>query len=175
MTTLQYPSDRFPGAPSAALEVPEGWEAVSVPGTALAARVADRGQNAFLANVVLRFERRGGDYSLADAMTEVEEYARAKPRGEASEPFSSSFGGHEYAGRNVSWVDPAAGTVVQAHLFTLLPAGDLQDLVQITGSVGGTTATEDYPLIQRVIQQVTVAPGGTSTTGADPAAPTSAP
>jgi hypothetical protein len=158
MTTLQYPSDRFPGAPSAVLEVPDGWEAVSVPGTALAARVADRGQQEFLANVVLRFERRAGDYTLSDAMAEVEQYAAAKPRGEASEPFSAAFGGHEYSGRNVSWVDPAAGTVVQAHLFTLLPAGDLQDLVQITGSVGGTRATEDYPVIQEVIQQVSVTP-----------------
>src|SRR4051794_30599870 len=159
MTTLHYPSDRFPGAPSAALEVPDGWEPVQVPGTALAARVADRGQQEFLANVVLRFERRGGDYTLADAMTEVEQYAQAKPKGEAGDPFSAAFGGHEYAGRNVSWVDPAAGTVVQAHLFTLLPAGDLQDLVQITGSVGGTSATEDYPVIQQVIQQVTVTAG----------------
>ena len=163
MTTLQYPSARFPGTPTAALEVPDGWEPVSVPGTALAARVADQGQETFLPNVVLRFERRAGDYTLADALTEVDEYARAKPRGEASEPFSATFGGHEYSGRNVSWVDPVAGTVVQAHLFTLLPAGDLQDLVQITGSVGGTTAAADYPMIQQVIQQVTVTPGGTGT------------
>ena len=167
MTTLQYPSARFPGAPTAALEVPDGWEPVSVPGTALAARVADHGQPTFLANVVLRFERRAGDYTLADALEEVVEYAHAKPRGEAGEPFTASFGGHEYAGRNVSWVDPAAGTVVQAHLFTLLPAGDLQDLVQITGSVGGANATDDYRTIQEVIQRVTVTPGGPGSTAQD--------
>ena len=36
MSTLAYPSADFPGQPSVALEVPDGWEPAHAPGTTMA-------------------------------------------------------------------------------------------------------------------------------------------
>ena len=167
MTTLEHPGTDFPAGPRVTIEVPDDWDAVPVAGTVLAARQHDDGRDSFLPNVVVRVDRRSSATGLDEALGEVRRYVADKPRGEASEPFRSDFGGRRWVGCNVSWVEPGAGTVLQAHLFTLLPAGDLQDLVQVTGSVGGDRAQEDYPLIKKVIQQVTVAPEGQGTGGTD--------
>lgn len=54
MSTLVYPSPDFPGLPSVALEVPDGWEPAHAPGTTLAARLPREG--AFAPNVVVSIE-----------------------------------------------------------------------------------------------------------------------
>ena len=42
-TTLTYPSVSVPGPPSVTVDIPDGWSAVRVPGTLLAARRNDTG------------------------------------------------------------------------------------------------------------------------------------
>lgn len=42
MSTLAYPSRDFPGPPSVAVDVPEGWIPVHAQGTALAAKLPER-------------------------------------------------------------------------------------------------------------------------------------
>ena len=59
-------------------------------------------------------------------------------------------------GVNVSWRDEAVGDVVQAHLFAGARRGQVVDLLQVTGSVGGPDAGREYTGIQRVMQTVRV-------------------
>ena len=51
MSTLAYPSRVFPGPPSVAVDVPEGWMPVHAPGTAVAAKLPREG--GFGPNVVV--------------------------------------------------------------------------------------------------------------------------
>ena len=70
MTTLSYPSERFPAPPSVSLDIPESWEPLSVPSVVLAAR--QREQNAdFTPNVIVRMGTRPGLDQPADALMEL--------------------------------------------------------------------------------------------------------
>ena len=53
MTTLSYPSDRFPAPPSVSLDIPDDWEPVAVPAVVLAAKQSGE-QQIFTANVIVR-------------------------------------------------------------------------------------------------------------------------
>lgn len=153
MTTLTYPSDDFPGPSTVRLQIPEDWHAVHVPGTALAAAREDR-PGTFTPNVVVRMTTRPADSDVAEALAELREYARSKPEGVVSEPFTAELSGVRFLGCDVSWVDGEAGTLVQAHLFGHVPRGELVELVQLTGSVGGAQAQEDYGAVKDVLQSL---------------------
>jgi hypothetical protein len=57
---------------------------------------------------------------------------------------------------SVSWTDDRVGDVVQAHLFAGARRGQVVDLVQVTGSVGGEDAGTEYDTVQQVMQTVRV-------------------
>ena len=61
-----------------------------------------------------------------------------------------------FVGVNVSWADETIGDVVQAHLFAGARRGQVVDLIQLTGSVGGPDAEAEYPAIQQVMQSLRV-------------------
>jgi hypothetical protein len=56
----------------------------------------------------------------------------------------------------VSWTDEKVGDVVQAHLFAGARRGQVVDLIQVTGSVGGEQVSSDYETLQQLMQTVRV-------------------
>jgi hypothetical protein len=157
MTILAFPSEEFPAQPAITLQVPDDWMAVHSPGTVLAARrVAEEGT--FVPNVVVRIERRPVDFEVFDALAELKQYAAQREQGTTSEPYKVELDGQLFVGCDLSWVDDQVGTVLQAHLFGGVPSGPFLQLVQVTGSVGGTQAREDYPTIKTIMKSLTVTP-----------------
>jgi hypothetical protein len=71
-------------------------------------------------------------------------------------PFEVEIEGVPFVGVNVSWTDATIGDVVQAHLFAGARRGQVVDLLQVTGSVGGPDAESEYTAIQQVMQTVRV-------------------
>ena len=69
MSTLAYPSADFPGQPSVALDVPEGWEPVHAPGTTMAARLPRDG--AFAPNVVVNIAPCDPTFRVEDSLETV--------------------------------------------------------------------------------------------------------
>ena len=69
MSTLAYPSADFPGQPSVALEVPEGWEPVHAPGTTMAARLPRA--DAFSPNVVVNIEPCEPAFRVEDSLEQL--------------------------------------------------------------------------------------------------------
>ena len=156
MTKLAFPSREFPAQPAITLQIPLDWIPVHSPGTVMAARrVAQEGT--FVPNVVVRIERRPVDFEVTDALTELKAFAAERPQGTTSEPFKAELDGRLFVGCDLSWVDDQVGTVLQAHLFGGVPSGPFLQLVQVTGSVGGAQAREDYPTIKTIMKSLTVA------------------
>ena len=155
MTRLAFPSEEFPAQPAITLQIPDDWLPVHSPGAVLAARCGAE-QGAFVPNVVVRIERRPAGFEVADALAELRQLAAARREGTISEPFKAELDGRLFVGCDLSWVDDQAGTVLQAHLFGGVPSGPFVQLVQVTGSVGGAQAREDYPTIKAVMKSLTV-------------------
>lgn len=156
MARLAFPSADFPAQPALTLQLPDDWAPVHTSGAVMAARrAADEG--AFAPNVVVRVERRSVDFELGDAIAELKAFAAEHPQGATSEPFTTELDGRVFVGCDVSWVDDQVGTVLQAHLFGGVPSGPYLQLVQVTGSVGGAQAREDYPAIKAIMKSLTVA------------------
>jgi hypothetical protein len=155
MTTLTYPSAQFPGPPSVSVQIPEGWAPVRVPGTLLAARQAESGGR-FAPNVVVRGFTRSGDFTIGRALGELKAYVDERTDGEMDAPFSVEIEDVPFVGVNVSWTDEKVGDVVQAHLFAGARRGQVVDLIQVTGSVGGEQVSSDYETLQQLMQTVRV-------------------
>lgn len=162
MTKLAFPSEEFPAWPAIALQIPDDWLPVHRPGAVVAARRA-RDTGTFVPNVVVRIEIRPAGFETADALTELRQYVAQRPQGTISEPVETQADGRQLVGCDLSWVDEQAGTVLQAHLFAGVAAGRFTQLVQVTGSVGGAQAAEDYPTVTAIMGSLTI---GTSEPGA---------
>jgi hypothetical protein len=156
MTTLAFPSEEFPAQPAITLQIPDDWKPVHSPGAVMAARrAADQGT--FVPNVVIRIERRPADFEVTNALNELKQYAAQRPQGTTSEPFKAELDGRLFIGCDLAWVDDQVGTVLQAHLFGCVDSGAFLQLVQVTGSVGGAQAREDYPTVKTIMKSLTVA------------------
>lgn len=156
MTNLAFPSEEFPAQPAITLQIPDDWLPVHSPGAVMAARRAAE-EGTFVPNVVVRIERRPADFEVTDALTELKQYAAQRPQGTTSEPFKAELDGQLFVGCDLSWVDDRVGTVLQAHLFGGVPSGPFLQLVQVTGSVGGAQAREEYPTLKAIMKSLTVA------------------
>ena len=114
MSTLAYPSADFPGQPSVALEVPEGWEPVHAPGTTMAARLPREG--AFAPNVVVNIEPCEAAFRVEDSLDQLRAMATSRG-GAVSEPYAAELGDAQFVGCDATWPDPDVETVLQANLF----------------------------------------------------------
>ncbi|HEY7718082.1 MAG TPA: hypothetical protein VH915_04930 [Pedococcus sp.] len=155
MQTLSYPSSQFPGPPTVRVDIPGEWSPVRVPGTLIAAR-STATDGSFAPNIVIRGFTRSGRFTIGRALEELQRFVAAQPSGEVEPPFEVEIDGVPFIGVNVSWADPTVGEVVQAHLFAGARRGQVVDLIQVTGSVGGEHAEASYPQVQQVMQTVRV-------------------
>jgi hypothetical protein len=137
------------------VDIPGEWSPVRVPGTLIAARRSST-EGVFAPNVVIRGFTRSGQFTIGRALAELQRFVGQQRDGEMEEPFEVVIDGVPFVGVNVSWTDEHVGDVVQAHLFAGARRGQVVDLIQVTGSVGGPEADHEYDRIQRVMQTVRV-------------------
>jgi len=155
MSTLAFPSEEFPAQPAVTLHIPQDWKPVHAPGAVMAARSASE-DGAFVPNVVVRIERRPVGFEVADALAELTQLAAERPQGTISAPTEVDLDGRLFVGCDLSWVDDRVGTVLQTHLFGVVPSGPFLQLVQVTGSVGGAQARRDHPTVTAIMRSLTV-------------------
>lgn len=156
MTTLSYPSPQFPGLPSVALDVPEGWEPVRAPRTTMAVTLPREG--AFAPNVVVSLDECPPDYALESSLDQIRTMAESRGGG-VSEPYAAELDGRSFIGCDATWPDADVETILQANLFCVVPAlGDSAHLAQLTGAVGGASAEADYDLVRQVIMTTRITP-----------------
>jgi len=158
MSTLAYPSRDFPGPPSVAVDVPEGWIPVHAPGTALAAKLPREG--AFDPNVVVSIDQCGADLTEEESLRRIVSLAQSRG-GATSEPYAAELGDARFVGCDATWPDADVETILQANLFHVVRAereGAAAWVVQLSGSVGGPSAEQDYELIRSVLASTRVRP-----------------
>jgi hypothetical protein len=157
MSTLAYPSRDFPGPPSVAVDVPEGWMPVHAPGTALAAKLPREG--GFDPNVVVSIEQCGADLTEEESLCRIEALAQSRG-GVTSEPYAAELSHARFVGCDAIWPD-ADVEAIQANLLHVIRPdreGAAAWVVQLSGSVGGPSAEQDYELIRPVLGSVRVRP-----------------
>jgi hypothetical protein len=151
MSTLSFPSERFPAPPSVSIDVPDSWEPVSAPAVVLAAKQTEVNAD-FTPNVIIRLGTRPENDSPADALMELRGSVDQRPQAEVSEIRTVQINEQEFHRVDVSWLDPQFGTIRQIHAFASLPREDaLQDFVHVTGSAGGAGVDADVPVVEQVI------------------------
>lgn len=168
MPTLTYPSATFPGRPALQLDLPDGWEAVPAVGTvAGAALVAMRPtpEGQFRPNVLVTIDEVPADHTVRYDLDGVERLASERLEGEAGKVYGHNVGGVTFFGRDLSYVDAAAGTLLVRNLFGFVRRDVDGGLVRITvtGTIASTNHREDYAQLGAVIGRlrVTPAPGTT--------------
>ena len=137
--------------------MPEGWTQVWAPETLIAIR-DDGDPGHFLANVVVRHFQRLAPFGPDEVHAELGEYVGGRDRGELGPLKSQTVGDRQWVGADVAFVDAEAGTVAQVHWFTAQDLGDVVDVVQVTGSYGGSRRDPDYGVIDRIVDSVRINP-----------------
>lgn len=169
MTTLTYPSSTFPGRPSVELDLPDGWQSVPAaaasPGVAIAA-VRPLPEDEFKANVVVSLDDTAADHTVQTDLDAVATTAGERSDGAVGESYERQISGITFFGRDLSYVDDIAGTLLVTNQFGFLRRGVDRTLVRITvtGSVGGANYKDDYAHVQTMIAALRVTPA----TGTEP-------
>lgn len=157
-TTYSYPSERFPAPPQITMSAPDDWAAATVPGSVLATRAA-RPADQFAPNVVVSVGRHAGEFGREQALAMLRAALLDHPEAKQDEPFLAPFGDEVYHVVNVAFDDPRAGTLVQVHAYCGYPVpGRTQehDIVHVMGTCTAAEATDDYPLLQHVMESTRV-------------------
>lgn len=157
MTTVGYPSEVVPGPPPVTLDMPDGWTQVWVPETLIAIRDDAPGGH-FLANVVVRFHQRLGDFGPEEVRAELSGHAAQRRDGELGPLEQRDVDGREWVGADLAFVDDEAGSVGQVHWFSARSRDDVTDVIQVTGSYARSRRDTDYATIDAIIDTIRVHP-----------------
>ena len=154
MTTVSYPSERYPAPPTVSIDIPEGWETVSLPAVAIAVRQAQEKPD-FTPNVIVRVGTRARDDQPADVLMELAGAMQERPEAQLGSPETVDLGGTTWTRVVVSWADTQGTPIHQTHLSVGLPRDEAtQDFVHLTGSTGGSGAQTDAPVVDAVLGSV---------------------
>jgi hypothetical protein len=168
MTTLHFPSPQFPGRPRLELPIPADWEpapaAGATAGVVLAA-LRPRPADEFKANVIVSVDETFADHTVRTDLEGLERTAAHRRDGALGEPYVRNIDGVTFFGRDLSYVDATAGTLLTSTLFGFLRREVDGGLVRltVTGTIGAAHHRADYTAIHDVIDALRVTPAeGTS-------------
>lgn len=152
MPTVGHPSALSPQLPMIELSLPDGW--VAEPGgDALFRAVHGRGGD--LAPELTAYIHTSWELTTDALVDDLVTQAQAQDEGEADPTFEVEIDGREWTGLNVSWIDEG-GPVYVVHLLTSLDAGEVTQLVRVTGRIAGPDSEADYDEVQDAMETVRV-------------------
>ena len=154
MPTVGHPSALSPQLPTIELTLPEGW--VAEPGGDALFR-ASHGRGGDLAPQLAAYIHTSRDATTDDLVDDLVGEAQAHDVGESDPTFSVDLDGREWTGLNVSWVEDGEPVYV-VHLLTAVEAGEVTQLVRLTGRIAGPDSERDYDEVQDVLETARVTP-----------------
>jgi hypothetical protein len=149
---VSFPSTTFPAYPALSLSVPDDWEPLHLAGVPLAVGGPLK-PGEFRPNVVTAITRFSAGYELTTAINAVSEKFAGLEQAHEIGRDQTTINGREWFHIESSFIDPRAGTLVQAVHLTLVANGPVVDLVQVTGSVTGAQAHDGVLDTIRAIQR----------------------
>ncbi|WP_193105233.1 hypothetical protein [Brachybacterium sp. FME24] len=154
--SITYPSVDFPGPPRIALDIPDDWETLTVPGVQLAA-AQPRVDGQFRANVVVTVQRFGPDFTLEAAKAGLEQRKAALPELEELGTGQIDVEGTTWIASEYGYTQPGRPTVVQAARYTIIDRGGVAtDVLEIVGSCGAETAEEEIEMVRTIQDSVSL-------------------
>ena len=148
--TIAYPSAEFPGPPRIALEVPEGWEPLTVPGVQIAV-AQPHVDGRFRANAVVTVQRFGPDFTMDAARRGLEERKAALPELEELGTGELELDSLTWLASEYGYTQPGRPTVVQATRYAVIDRGGVAtDVVEIVGSCGADSADDDIETVRAI-------------------------
>ena len=147
MPTVGHPSALSPQLPTIELTLPDGW-------------VAEPGGDALfraLAPQVAAYLHTSQDATTADLVDDLVVEAESHDEGESDPTFAVDLDGREWTGLNVSWIEDGE-PVYLVHLLTAVAAGEVTQLVRLTGRIAGPDSERDYDEVQGVLETARVTP-----------------
>ena len=158
MPTVGHPSALSPQLPTIELTLPEGW--VAEPGGDALFRAA-HGRGGDLAPQLTAYVHTSHEAMTDDLVDDLVTEAEAHDEGESDPTFEVDLDGRTWTGLNVSWIE-AGEPVYLVHLLTAVDAGEVTQLVRITGRIAGPDSESDYDQVQDAMEtaRVTSAHGG---------------
>lgn len=162
MTTLTYPSPTFPGRPALDLELPDGWQpvpAAALGGLVLGA-VQDGPPGAFRMNLTVGLDEVPAEHTVSYDLDGLAATAAERRDGVVGEPYLRNLSGVTFFGRDLSYVDDVAGTLMVSTLFGFVRHDVDRTLTRITltGTVGSANHVEDYREVHAVMETISVVP-----------------
>lgn len=139
-----------PQQQSITVELPTGWERVELPRIPLAAREAQPPPGAFASNLTVRRLGRPG-VEETTLITELAEVIAAREGGVIAGSVRQSIDGRNWQQVDMSYIDPAAGTLGQRHLF-------LED-IQLVISFAGSRVSELRDQLGSIVASIRLDPG----------------
>lgn len=158
MTTLSHPSVEFPAFPNLTIDVPDGWEALAVQNTVIAAG-APAVEREFRPNVCVSVTRRPGPYSVeeaaaaaAGALEAADEYA------EIGREFREVLGADGFRIEG-SFLMENVGTLFQATLVGLVHHPASTDVIHAVASCSASQAETLVPVLRESLNSLRKASG----------------
>lgn len=156
MPTVGHPSALSPQLPRIELTLPDEW--VAEPGGDALFR-AVHGRGGPLAPELTAYVHTSREATTDDLVDDLVMAAERHDEGEADPTFVVEIDGQEWTGLNVSWIEDGE-PVYLVHLLTAIDAGDVTQLVRVTGRIAGPDSEHDYDEVQDVLETLHVTPSG---------------
>lgn len=151
--TVAFPSPHFPAFPGVSLQVPDGWQPIIVPGVMIAVALPPV-EGTFRQNLVVAISRFAAGYELQTAIDAVTTKFASLEGSEEIGRDLTTLNGHEWFHIESTFLDPRAGTLVQAAQLAIVEQGGFVDLIQITGTVSAAQAQEFLPQLRDIQRSV---------------------
>ncbi|MFC7376555.1 hypothetical protein ACFQS2_05160 [Brachybacterium sp. GCM10030267] len=152
--TISYPSADFPGPPRIAIDVPDDWETLTVPGVQLAV-AQPRLEGRFRANVVVTVQRFGPDFTLEAAKAGLDQRKAALPELEELGTGEIDVDGTAWIASEYGYTQPGRPTVVQAARYAVIDRGGVAtDVLEVVGSCGAESAEDEIETVRSIQDSV---------------------
>ncbi len=163
MPTLAFPSTMFPGRPALELEIPQEWQSVPAAGetdNVVLAALRPLPEDEFKANIIVTIDETVADHTLRFDLDGVAATAAERREGTVGQVYTRTIDGLTFFGRDLSFIDDIAGTLLVSSLFGFLrrqvDGGLLR--VTVTATIGSADHRADYATVHRIIDGLRVTP-----------------
>lgn len=153
--TVRFPSPEFPELPRVCVQVPAVWTPAQ-PAGAVIAVVRPAPAESFTPNVVVSITRLGAEHALQTTIDALHTKVDSYPDHAWGEESSSTTGPTATYAAEVSYVDPAAGTLLQVHRFLLVDHGSARDLVHAVGVCAADQVEAVLPELRAVVGSLAI-------------------
>ena len=155
MKTISYPSDEFPAPVGVTMDCPDGWQTLPEAAQCLAI-IKDVPAGEFRPNVIVTIRRMQKNTGLRLAISELHARAATLTEYAAIGEEERLIDGQPGFNMEGSFIDPTAGTLVQAIRLAAVPRGVVEDLVQVTATCHAKQAEEAWQAIRAIEESLKI-------------------